>query len=129
MTCQGGQQTLEDPEKPLDFLFPWKNTLENPEITTYPWKIMLWSRFSAHQFLVLQCCCIFCSSNAEEEDLWGYWGENSVSFVVWQQPHSNNGHKLSSKIQNERWMGTGRRSIRENHIFPRKHSQKYPWKP
>ena len=25
--------------------------------------------------------------------------------------------KFSSKVQNERWMGTGRRSISDNHIF------------
>jgi len=30
---QGGQQTL-------DFLCPWKNTLENPEITFHPRKVM-----------------------------------------------------------------------------------------
>ena len=42
---------------------------------------------------------------------------------------SNNGHKISSNTQNERWMGTGRRSIRDNNIFPRKHRQKYPGKP
>ena len=30
-------------------------------------------------------------------------GKNSVSFVVWQEAtFSNNGHKISSKTQNER---------------------------
>ena len=41
---------------------------------------------------------------------------------------SNNGNKLSSEAQNERWMGTGRRSICDIYIF-RKHIQKYPGKP
>ena len=38
--------------------------------------------------------------------------KNSVSFIVWQPASfSNNGHKISCKTQNERWMGTGIRSI------------------
>ena len=46
------------------------------------------------------------------------WGKNSVSFVMWQAASfSNNEHKISSKMQNERWMGTGRRSICDNYIF------------
>ena len=45
-----------------------------------------------------------------------------------KQPLSNNGDKISSKAQNEKWMGIGRRSICDNHIF-RKSSQKYPGKP
>ena len=45
-------------------------------------------------------------------------GKNSVSFVMWQAASFyNNGCTISSKIQNERWMGTGRRSIHDNHIF------------
>ena len=45
-------------------------------------------------------------------------GKNSVSFVMWQAASfSNNGHKISSKTQNESWMGTGRRSIWGNYIF------------
>ena len=40
---------------------------------------------------------------------------------------SNNGQKISSKTQNERWMGTGGKSICDNYIF-RKHSQKSPGK-
>ena len=36
--------------------------------------------------------------------------------------------KFQAKTQNERWIGTGRRSICDNSIF-RKHSQKYPGKP
>ena len=35
---------------------------------------------------------------------------------------------MSSKTQNKRWMGTGRRSICDNYIF-RKHRQKDPGKP
>ena len=55
-------------------------------------------------------------------------GKNSVSFVVWQAASfSNKGHKISSKMQNERWMDTGRRSICDNYIF-RQHSHKIPWK-
>ena len=55
-------------------------------------------------------------------------GKNSVSFVMWQAAcFSNNGHKISSKMQNERWMGAGR-SICDNYIF-RKHSQTYRGKP
>ena len=33
-----------------------------------------------------------------------------------KQPLSNNGDKISSKVQNEKWMGIGRRSICDNHI-------------
>ena len=58
----------------------------------------------------------------------GGGGKNSVSFVMWQAASfSNNGHKILSKTQNERWMGTGRRSVCDNYIF-RKHSQTYPGK-
>ena len=33
-------------------------------------------------------------------------GNNSVSFVVWlAASFSNNEHKISSKAQNERWIG------------------------
>ena len=46
------------------------------------------------------------------------WGKNSVSFVIWQAASfSNNGHNMSSKTQNERWMGF------------RIHSQTYPGNP
>ena len=39
-------------------------------------------------------------------------GKNSVSFVMWQAASfSNSGNKISSRAQNERWIGTGRRSI------------------
>ena len=56
-------------------------------------------------------------------------GRSNVSFVIWQAASFyNNGHKMSSKTQNERWMGTGRRSILDNHVF-RKHSPEYPGKP
>ena len=55
-------------------------------------------------------------------------GKNSVSFDMWQAASfSNNGLKISSKMQNEMWMGTGRRSIWDDYIF-RKHSQKSPGK-
>ena len=55
--------------------------------------------------------------------------KNSVSYVMWHAASfSNNEHKISSKTQNERWMGTGRRSVCDNYIF-RKHSQTYPGKP
>ena len=34
-------------------------------------------------------------------------GKYNVSFVMWQAvSFSNNRHKISSKTQNERWMGT-----------------------
>jgi len=36
---QGGQQTLEDPEKPWIFFAPGKIPL-NPETTTHPLKVM-----------------------------------------------------------------------------------------
>ena len=50
-------------------------------------------------------------------------GKNSISFVLWQAAYfSNKGRKISSKTQNVRWMGTGRRSVCDNYIF-RKHSQ------
>jgi len=62
------------PWNTLDFVCPWRYTLENPEIRIHPWKIMSWSRFSKHQFLALQCFCIFYSCSVGEEDLWGYWG-------------------------------------------------------
>ena len=56
-------------------------------------------------------------------------GKNCISFVMWEAASfSNNGHKISSKRQNERWMGTGRRSIWDDYIF-RKHNQMYPGKP
>ena len=56
-------------------------------------------------------------------------GKSTVSFVMWQAASfSINGHKISSKTQNEMWMGTGRRYICDNYIF-RKHSQAYPGKP
>ena len=56
-------------------------------------------------------------------------GKNSVPFVIWQAASlSNNRHKISSKTQNERWVGTSRRSIWYNYIF-QKHSQTYPGKP
>ena len=71
----------------LDFVCPWKNTLENPKVTTHFWKIMFWSRSSTHQFLVLQCYRIFYSCNAEEEDLWGYWGvKTSYHLSCGKQP-------------------------------------------
>ena len=126
---QGSQQTLEDPKNP-GFCLAWKNALEKPESTSHPWKIMFWSRFSIHQFLALQCCCIFYSCNAGEEDLWCYWGVNAAYHLSCdKQPlFSISGHKISSKTQNERWMGTGRRSICDNYIF-RKHSQMHPGKP
>ena len=42
-------------------------------------------------------------------------GKNSISFVMWQAASfSINGHKSSSKMQNEKWMGTGRISICDN---------------
>ena len=67
--------------------------------------------------------------NAVEEDLEGYWGKNSVPCVLWQAASfSNNGHKISSNTQNERWMATSGRSICDNCIF-RKYSQKYAGKP
>ena len=45
-------------------------------------------------------------------------GKNSMSFVVWYAASfSNNGNKISSNAQNERWAGTGRRSICGNYIF------------
>ena len=45
-------------------------------------------------------------------------GENSILFVTWQAASfSNNRRKISSKTQNERWMGTGRRSIWDNLFF------------
>ena len=44
-------------------------------------------------------------------------GKNSVSYVMWQAASfSINGHEISSKAQNERWMGTGRRFICDNYI-------------
>ena len=66
------------PWKILDFVCPWKNTLENLEITTYPWKIMFWSRFLTHKLLVLQCCYILYSCNALQEDLWGCCGAKTA---------------------------------------------------
>ena len=86
------------PWKTQDFLCPWKNTLENPEITSHPWKLMFWSRFSVHQFLALQCCCIFYSCNSGEEDLWGCLGVKTACHLsCGKQPLSNNRHKISSK--------------------------------
>ena len=61
-------------------------------------------------------------------------GKNSASFAA---SFSNNGQKISSKAQNERWMGTNRRSICANYIFERivknpletpEIWQKIPWK-
>ena len=43
-------------------------------------------------------------------------GKSSVSFVMWQTASFSN-KKISSKMQNEKWMGTGRRSIWDNYIF------------
>ena len=40
----------------------------------------------------------------------------------------NSGHKISSKMQNERWVGTSRRSICDSDIF-QKYSPEYPGKP
>ena len=60
--------------------------------------------------------------------VYGVRGEkNGVSCVIWQAASfSSNRNKIASKTQNERWMGTGRRSIQDDYIF---HSQKYPGKP
>ena len=32
------------------YFAPWKNALENPEITINPWKIIIWSRFPMEQY-------------------------------------------------------------------------------
>ena len=44
-----------NPGKPwntLDFICPWNNTLEHPEIASHRWKIMFWIRFSVYRFRV-----------------------------------------------------------------------------
>ena len=103
---QGTQQTLEDPEKPWIFFAPGK----------IPWKTLKLqptSEKSCSEADFPRINCWPCSAvtsfypcNAGEED-----------------------HTISSKAQNERWMGTDRRSICDNHIFPRKQNQKCPGKP
>ena len=45
-----------------------------------------------------------------------------------KQPLFPSTDKISSKTQNERWMGIDRRSICDYYIF-QKHSQTYPGKP
>ena len=55
-------------------------------------------------------------------------GKAAYHLSCGKQPLPNNGNKVSSKTQNEGWMGTGRRPICGYYIF-RKHNQKYPGKP
>ena len=44
--------------KTLDFLCPWNNTLEIPEIATHPWKSLFWRRFPVYKLLALQYCYV-----------------------------------------------------------------------
>ena len=53
-------------------------------------------------------------------------GKTARHLSCGKQPLFTTTDTISRKTQNERWMGTGRRSICDNHIF-RKQS-KIPWK-
>ena len=95
--------------KTLDFVCPWKNTLETLKLHPTPEKLCSEANFSCINFWPCSAVAFFISvmQGRRIYEVIGGGGKNSVSFVMWQAASfSINGHKISSKRQNERWMGT-----------------------
>ena len=126
---QGGQQTLEDPEKPRILFAPGKIPWKTMKLQPNPEKLCSEVDFPRISFWPCSAATFFIPVTQGRRIYEIIGGKSSVSLSCDKQPlFSNSGNKTPSKAQNERWIGTGRRYMCDDYIF-RKHSEKYPGKP